>query len=157
MVTHFSTFFPCAWPFGAPRCAWQSHFIQTSFPTSGFGDIQLEEFSLRRERPVSCIVLCFRIDLPRLDVDMLVTRATYAGPISLPTRILRTTKRLLKHYARVASESLHSPSSNMPAGMQLGGRCSSNELLFFGPVSTVAAISSMVTVVVTEHPSEQHA
>jgi hypothetical protein len=90
-------------------------------------------------------------------VDMLVTRATYAGPISLPTRILRTTKRLLKHYACVASESLHSPSSNMPAGMQLGSRCSSNELLFFGPVSTVAAISSMVTVVVTEHPSEQHA
>jgi hypothetical protein len=64
---------------------------QTSSSTSGFGDIRWEEFSLRRERLVSCIVLRFRIDPRRLDVDMLVTRATYAGPISPPHKILRTT------------------------------------------------------------------
>jgi hypothetical protein len=33
----------------------------------------------------------------------------------------------------------------MPAGMQLGSHCSSNELLFFDPVSTVVAILSLQT------------
>jgi hypothetical protein len=68
---------------------------------------------------VSCIVLRFRIDLPRLDVDMLVTRATYAGLIPPPPRILRAINCLLNHYACVASENLLSPSSGIPAGICL--------------------------------------
>jgi hypothetical protein len=50
-----------------------------------------------------------------------------------------------KHYTRLASENLHAPSSEMPAGMQLGSHCSFNELLFFDPVSTVVAILSLQT------------